>query len=288
MTHFDHSCRCRRRRNWSYRYVLFYSVLAAGAWSPAEGQQVVVHPIKDGTLVDGDGFGPFDGVADAADWFFNGSSYDGSIALIGETAAGGVEYRVVWEFDLEGVAPPAPVDAVLEFTLRGAPIFPFPVVSVHVYAYAADLQETADDFSEVATAFEGRVFVRPSEGRFCRINVSDAVNHAILSGDNAVAFRFQIDPTTINLLNQAFIDATEADPNTKPRLLISPARDPIPGDYNLDGVLDLFDFEQFDACTSVTPLSLSPACTMLDINGDANVDILDFATFQRLFTPPPR
>lgn len=59
------------------------------------------------------------------------------------------------------------------------------------------------------------------------------------TGLDKIGLRFQIDPNTPYSSNQAFIDALDSDPTTKPFLTLDvPA---LPGDIDDDGVLDMLD-----------------------------------------------
>jgi hypothetical protein len=237
-----------------------------------------LYPRKDGTLVDGGTHGPFDGTADYADWYFNESTFEGSITL--DT---GLEHRVVWEYDLSTITLEPPVAADLAFTIRGASIYPFPDVPVHVYAYPADLQETLEDFLQGPAALMGSVTIAPFQAptRYV-LDVSTVVSAAISSGDNMVAFRFQIDPDSPYTANQAFMDAVDSDPTTKPPLTISPA--PVAGDLDDDGDADLDDFASFFDCLLDLGSCPSGQADLADFDGDGDVDLHDYADFQSVFT----
>ena len=68
-----------------------------------------------------------------------------------------------------------------------------------------------------------------------------------------------------------------------------------PGDCNRDGFIDLADYTCFADCATspcasspcVTRLYHDPDCTCVDFELDGDVDLLDFAELQRLFTGPP-
>ena len=181
-----------------------------------------IYPVKDGTLVDGGLYGPFDGFADNADWYFNNSSYEGAITLGTENPESSFEHRVVWEYNLQTVSLQPPVSATLTFTIRAAPIFPLPDVDVHVYAYPADLQESLSDYHASPAVYQGNVIVVPFEDPVVAVvYVSDVVNEALSTGSDKVAFRFQINPNTASDTSQAFIDAIDSDQTTKPFLTIT-------------------------------------------------------------------
>jgi hypothetical protein len=78
------------------------------------------------------------------------------------------------------------------------------------------------------------------------------------------------------------------------------------GDYDCDQVVDLADFSSWQACMTAprdvrglapaaptTPVVQSAIgnrqsaieCTVFDFDGDGDVDLLDFAAFQRIFGP---
>ncbi len=260
---------------WSF-CVLALTVASAGA-------DQTIYPVKDGTIVDGGIFGPFDGVPDDRDWSFNGSSYEGAITLTTDPPASSLEGRVVWEYSLSSVALAPPVSATLTFTLRGAPIFPLPDVHVHVYSYPADLVESDDDFSAGPAVFQGSAIVGAFQSpTVFSVNVSDVINESLASGSDRAAFRFQVDPQTVNTVNQAFIDALDSDVTTKPFLTIGEGGLPGPGDYDGDGDVDLVDFAQFSNCE--TTGGAGAGCDVFDFDTDGDVDLSDFSVFQVVFT----
>ena len=253
---------------------------------------VTVYPTKDGTLADGGGYGPFDGTADNADWTFNQSSYEGTITL--NTPAPpeeSVEHRLVWEYDLTSVSVGPWASATLTFTIRGAPIWPFPDVSVYVYSYPADLVEALSDFSAGPAAYQGAVTVVAFQSpTVYTLDVSTVVALALRTTPKRVAFRFQVDPATINAANQAFIDALDTTPATKPYLTINSAA--LPADYDNDGDVDLADYATFADCMAGPGAALAPTlpgvtpATCLahfDSDHDSDVDFGDFASFQYYF-----
>ncbi|MFQ5413216.1 MAG: dockerin type I domain-containing protein [Phycisphaerae bacterium] len=258
----------------------------AAVWS-AHGlaDTVTLFPVADGTLVDGGVFGPFDGLPDAWDWTFNKSGYEGTITLALSNPGNGLEHRVVWEYDLTTIAMDAPLTARLTFTLRGAPVFPFPDVDVWIFAYPADLVESPDDYLAGPAVAQGHVTVAPfQDPTVFHINVSDVVNEALVDGSDSVAFRFQIDPNAPNPANQAFIDALDAEPTTKPFLTITDGR---LGDADGDGVIDLTDYAAFNACLAGPGIPLGPDCAVDDFDFDGDVDLADFQRFERALSDKP-
>lgn len=243
-----------------------------------------IYPTKDGTLVDGDVFGPRDGVADAADWSFNESSYEGSITLTAAT-----EHRVVWEYSLAAVSLTPPVSAMLHVTLRGAPVWsnpPRPDAPVHVYAYPADLVESLTDFDQGPAELQAVLLVAawlpPPEIDF-EVDVSGPVSDALSSGADKIGIRFQIDPLTTNVVSEAFIDALDSNQTTKPYLVIDVAPSP-PGDVNGDGTVDLDDYAQCEPCLLGPEIAPTTGCQVCDFDEDGDVDLGDFQLFQTYFT----
>ncbi|MHC4065564.1 MAG: hypothetical protein ACYSUI_13855 [Planctomycetota bacterium] len=262
--------------------ILAIAVLLGACLIPAlaVGAAQTIYPSKDGTLADGGIFGPFDGQADNWDWTFNESSYEGSITLSVEARATGLEHRVVWEYDLSTVTLTPPVSAELSFTIRGAPVWPFPDVQVRVYSYPADLQETPADFSAGPAVLQGSVIVVPyQDPTEYTIDVSSVVSAALMSQNDMVAFRFQVNPNTQNDVNQAFIDALDSDPTTKPFLVIDQFPPP-PGDGDGDGDVDLVDYGLFANCMDGPNISVGAGCEVFDFDQDTDVDLDDFGPMQ--------
>ncbi len=250
---------------------------------------ITVYPTADGTLRDIAASGVLDGLADEADWYFNESSFEGAITLSTANPATTLEDRVVWEYNLATVTFELPVQATLNFTLRGAPALPRPDVEVHVYAYDANLAEDLDlrdfhiGFSGGPAVFQGAVIVPPyQQARPHSINVSAAANAALApDGNGAVAFRFQVDPDTSFTLNQAFIDALETEPGSKPFLRI---QDGLPGDITGDGEVNLDDSASFVDCMAGPTGGVAGGCEASDLNTDAAVDLRDFQQLQSEFS----
>jgi hypothetical protein len=145
-----------------------------------------------------------------------------------------------------------------------------------VYAYPADLQETADDFSAGPAVLQGIVTLSAyQDPTVFAIDVSAVVSEALSSGVDAVAFRMQIDPDTTSDINQAFIDAVDSDPSTKPSLTIGEAP-PLPGDLDGDGDVDLYDLAElmgtYGSCTGEPDY-----IPLADIDGSGCVDLPDLA-----------
>jgi hypothetical protein len=60
-----------------------------------------------------------------------------------------------------------------------------------------------------------------------------------------------------------------------------------PGDCTEDGGIDLLDHERFSLCATGPEASLvDPDCVCLDIDGDEDVDLADYAAVQLSFSPP--
>ena len=58
---------------------------------------------------------------------------------------------------------------------------------------------------------------------------------------------------------------------------------PAPGDCNADGDIDEFDFQCFAGCTTEPGEELLPGCEGADLDGDGDVDLVDFGIFQILY-----
>lgn len=238
------------------------------------GVEQIVYPSADGTIVDGGGYGLFDGLGDVADWTFNDTMYEGAITL--SLSPLGIEQRVVWEFNLSAASAP-PVTAKLTFTLRGAARFPALPAPVQVYSYPADLLENLSDFSAAPNALVAEQPINPFQPPTTyQVNVSAVVNDVLTAGIRRVAFRFQIDPQAQALSNQAFIDAVDSDPSTKPFITIV---NRIPGDFDNDQDLDLDDFAKLPPCMFGPDVAVSSACRIMDDDLDTDVDLADFAAF---------
>ena len=241
--------------------------------------QVTLYPVKDGTVVD-DGV---DGTPDRADWSFNSSSYEGAITLM-TLGSNPQENRVVWEYSLGLVTLDPPVSATLTYTIRGAPIFPLPEVDVFVYAYASDLEETLSDFSAGPAALVGWQTLQPyQEPTVFSIDVSGVINEALGDDSDRAAFRFQVDPSTPNEANQAFIDALDSERTTKPALTIRAASSSLASDYDVDGDIDIDDVVKLVGCMSGPEATAGPGCSTFDFDADANIDLLDVGDFQVQF-----
>ncbi|NOT01640.1 MAG: hypothetical protein HOP29_13545 [Phycisphaerales bacterium] len=260
-----------------------WTVLAAGvllAVMPVHAQQVI-RPVKDGTILDTGA----DGVPDTLDATFNNSTpgFEGAITLIRGVNAR--EIRVFWEYNLAAVTMIVPVSAKLTLTLRGAPIFPLPPATVRVAAYPSDLLESLADFGAVPESCVGVATVEPfQEPTDFTIDVSGVVNDALASGLDRAAFRFQIESGAPGDVYQAFIDAVDSDPATKPVLTLRAATSLLRHDYDVDGDVDLGDFQHFDGCSTGVGGMFGPGCRTFDADVDSDIDVLDFGDFQRHFT----
>jgi hypothetical protein len=245
---------------------------------PVFGVVQVLRPIADGTLVDGGSYGPFDGVADAWDWTFNESSYEGSITLNRSPSSIPLEHRVVWEFSLSALTAPPPITARMILVIRGAPRFPAAPTEVNVYVYPADLLERPTDFNAGPAVLVGTFRVAPYQAptRY-ELDVSWHVNESLRAGQRAVGFRFQVNPNSAEVSAQAFVDALDSDPDTKPALTIDLAA---PGDADGDRDVDLDDFSVFSECHGGPRASMASECRTFDFDSDGDVDLADYAAFE--------
>jgi len=57
----------------------------------------------------------------------------------------------------------------------------------------------------------------------------------------------------------------------------------IAGDCNEDGVVNLFDYDTFEACITGPGGGLPPGCACFDFDGDGDITLNDFATVQDMF-----
>lgn len=89
------------------------------------------------------------------------------------------------------------------------------------------------------------------------------------------------------MLDTGFVDlgyhypdtAAPIDPDTGLKFLL--------GDQDRDGVVDLFDYDEFVACLSGPDVGeVTPCCRIFDYELDGDVDVDDFAGFQMSFFPP--
>lgn len=234
-----------------------------------------IAPTADGTLVDGGGYGPFNGTADAADWFFNQSSYEGAITL-SHDGDSSIEHRLVFEFNLSAISTPPPVVAGLRFKLRGAPRFPAETALVEVFAFPSDLAETLGDFSAGPAELVGQVSVAAFQPEtLFEINISDQVNAALASASKRVAIRLQLTPSTQSA--QAFLDAVDTDSATKPSIVLYSS---LAGDFDHDGKLDVADLSFLISCMAGPGIRYGTGCSPCDFNGDLDVDLADLRSFQ--------
>jgi hypothetical protein len=228
-----------------------------------------IPPTADGTIIDGGARGPFDGVPDFADWSFNQSSSEGAITL-----SASVEQRIVWEFNLT-VAPSPPITAYFSFAIRGAARFPAHPAQVLVYAYPADLIENLADFSAEPSILVAEKLVVPfSPLTTYVVDVSSVVNERLSAGAPRIGFRFRIDDECES--GQAFFDALDSEPATKPFLTL---QNRVPGDFDADGDVDSVDLDKLDDCMSGPGLPVFAACRVCDGDLDLDVDLEDAEVF---------
>jgi hypothetical protein len=62
---------------------------------------------------------------------------------------------------------------------------------------------------------------------------------------------------------------------------------PLPGDCDGNGVVDLDDFADFEACLLGVGGGLGPGCDCFDFDANGDVDLSDFAEFQVAFAGTP-
>ncbi|RME36738.1 MAG: hypothetical protein D6788_10955 [Planctomycetota bacterium] len=244
--------------------------------APVSGQSQRIAPRADGTLADGGVYGPFDGTADAADWFFNGAGFEGAITLqSGNQAGTGLEHRVVFEYDLSRITVTPLRSIILEVTLRGAPVFPMPPADVAVGTYAADLLESLSDFSIPCERVLRVLHVDPFQPPTAyRVNLTLMVLEALADGRDTVGIRLQMAPNEEAEFRQAFLDASDSTPSTKPALVLSGA---LLGDGDGDGVLSLSDHLGLLACLTGPGVPVQAACRVFDLDLDGDVDLFDQA-----------
>ena len=238
-----------------------------------------------GTLADGGLYGPHDGIADAVDWTFNGyGGFEGVLTLMHGSSARPLEQRVVWEYDVSSLPADAALSAVLNFTVRGAPIFPFPDMSVQVYSYPSDLSETTADYNAGPATLAAVAVVPPYVKTSYRINITEPVVEAVRNGGGSLALRFQLAPDSPSDGNQAFMDIVDTDNATKPLLTVPSTAY---GDENGDGVIEVSDFALFPSCMLGPGVAVDSACSVYDFDVDGDVDTDDagwYANMQTLFS----
>ena len=277
-----------------HRCSAWVALLAMWALTPRPAPAAeVVYPVADGTLADGGVFGTRDGVADSWNWAFGPAGFAGAVTLTTETPTSTVEHRMVFEYDLRQITLARPIRATLAFTIRGVNVFPFPDVILHVYAYPADLLETSADYFTGPAELLGSVTVSPGQPpRRELLDVSALVTSALYGGAKMVALRFQIAPDTPHAANQVFIDALDAEPATKPLLILGSAT---PGDADGDQDVDLQDFAIFVDCQAgpnASPVPSKPGVDRTDClwafdqDSDNDVDLEDFAHLVDRFREP--
>ncbi len=259
------------------RRVVLCSFLGIGCLaSVALGVEQVVYPSADGTIVDGGGFGPFDGAGDIADWIFNETNYEGAITLA-RAPSPGLERRVVCEYNLNGLTVRSPVVATLTIRVRGSGLFPALTAGMQVFSYPADLVEQLNDFSVGPSVLVTEEFILPFQpATLYEIDISSLVDAAFANGTKKVAFRFQIDPDTAPNSNQVFIDALDSDPSSKPFIRLYGR---VKGDFDEDGDVDVEDYALLAPCITGPDLPTTLACRQCDGDLDGDVDLNDVAEF---------
>ena len=261
----------------AYFSVVAICLGALGAAS-AYGAQQALPPGADGTIADGGTYGLFDGIPDFADWIFNNSDFEGAITL--SRGAPSFEYRVVFEYDLTTAQSLPAVTATLTFQLRGGTRFPAESAPVQVQAYPADVIEKLSDFGAgPSTIVATRLVAALQETTTYTINVSAPVAEALRNGARGIGFRFQVAPDPTAESNQAFMDAVDSDPTTKPVLTITGR---LPGDLDGDGDVDLLDYRALRLCVLGPSTMPTVGCVLSDLNADSHVDLRDVALFIQL------
>jgi hypothetical protein len=148
-----------------------------------------------------------------------------------------------------------------------------------VYVYPADLLERTTDFSVDGILVESLILEPYQPPTVFQVNVSNATSDVLQAGGNKVGFRFQIDPQTPHLISQAFMDALDSDPATKPVLVVT---EQVPGDLDGDRDVDLVDFRRVTQCLS-GPDRRPADCRLSDFDFDADVDMLDLQMFEDFY-----
>ena len=113
-----------------------------------------------------------------------------------------------------------------------------------------------------------------------KLGVSVAVSELLRNGSVAVGFRFQVDPGTSNVASQAFVDALDSDPATKPTLSIDSA---VPCDSDDDSDVDATDWKAMMACVHGPNSTVSTVCRKFDSDLDRDVDLKDLVAFEYFF-----
>lgn len=98
---------------------------------------------------------------------------------------------------------------------------------------------------------------------------------------------FLRDANYTNNAGQVLYDEWVATGKSPPELMVTQALDLVPfaiGDFNEDGNVDLTDYEFFADCsTGPNGGPVTPECEPADLEGDDDVDVRDYARFQRRF-----
>ena len=59
----------------------------------------------------------------------------------------------------------------------------------------------------------------------------------------------------------------------------------VPGDLDGDGHVDIGDVDLFGDCMNGPDVAPPGGCTRAKLDGDSDVDLADFAEFQRVYAP---
>jgi len=254
------------------------AIITIGFWTsalPLIANDQSFSPVVGGTIVDGGTFGAFDGVADAGDWTFNGSSNEGAITVSRDSIPG-LESRVVFEFDLTTLTPATAHSAIMRFQLRGSTRFPADPTIIDLVAYPGDLRTSLGDFSAgPASEIEQVVVNALQPSSTYQVDLSDLVADFLAHGTKTLGVRFQVAANSSP--GQAFMDALDTDPMSKPSLTVSTQA---AGDYNGDGHITPADFAHLPGCLSGPRNPAIPNCLVFDFDHDLDVDLKDVKAFE--------
>ena len=98
---------------------------------------------------------------------------------------------------------------------------------------------------------------------------------------------FLRDENTTNTKGQELYDLWTSNDMCPPEFMASATvalSPPLPGDFNGDGYIDAADFGLFVDCWSGPEIPYNTGCDDRDLEIDGDVDLIDFAIFQPLFT----